>query len=380
MTEKNTKPLTVCYFGVNDKISKNSMTLKRLKQQNINVVDVWAQNKITDLNSEKHLGNLALIKRLLTKIKIIPEILKHSDRIRMSDVIFVGYPGHFDLPIAWVVSKFFHKPLIFDQVTFLVNTLADDVGIMKRQSLLARLTYTAEKFVYSLPDILLVDSQVLGDYIHEEFGVPSSKIKVVYLGADEEIYKFQGFKKPGKVLNVIYYGMYNPIHGVEHIVAAARKLSTDANIQFTMIGTGPLYPMAYELAQKYKLKNIQFFPSMPEADAQKLLKEADIFLGFMQNLSSADRFIPNKVGQGIALGKAVITSRTKVIESVFTDQENIYMCLSNNSDSLVKAITDLKTHPLLLEKIAQNGYKLFNEKFSMRQVGIELTKIMRSVS
>lgn len=374
------KKLTVCYFGVNDKGGKNSMTLRRLQENNVEVLDVWSENKITLMADEASMSKSALFKRVLVKLKVIPQIVRHWNRIVKSEVIFVGYPGHFDLPLAWIVSGITGKPLVFDQSTFLVDTLADDVGILQKRSFLASLILWAEKLMYQLPDVILVDTEVIKNYLHQSFGVTKNKLEVLLLGADEKVYRFSGFKKPEKKMTVLYYGLYNPIHGVEHIVEAAKLCSKNPKVEFVMVGSGRLQPETEAKARKYKLKNMTFYPSMPEAEVQAILKKADVFLGFMQDTPSLHRFIPNKVAQGVALGKAVITSKSEAIESVFTDQKNVYLCEPSDPKSLARAIEDLAAHPKLLSKIAEGGYQLFQDTLSMKAVGKHLIQILKQTS
>ncbi len=131
-----------------------------------------------------------------------------------------------------------------------------------------------------------------------------------------------------------------------------------------------------ELAKKLQLKNVFFYTDANEGNSIHLLQQADIFLGFMQNNPTVNRAIPNKVFQGLALAKAVITADSPAIRSEFNDKENIYLIPSANPKALAKAIMDLKGNPKLKGKIAQNGYKLYTQKFSTKALGKKLATII----
>jgi glycosyltransferase involved in cell wall biosynthesis len=49
--------------------------------------------------------------------------------------------------------------------------------------------------------------------------------------------------------------------------------------------------------------------------------------------------------------------------------EHIYLCERDNPAALARAILALRDDPGLRERLGQNGRCLFNEKFSMDQIG-----------
>lgn len=372
------KKLKVCYFGVGEITGKNKTNVIRMEENNCELSYVFVENKLTMMASGNDAGLKSSLQRILQKTRIIPEILRNIQTLRNCDLIYVGFPGHFDMPAAFIVSRIFGKPLVFDPVITLIDTFAEDVALIKRNSLKAVVLKRLEQFFYNLADIILLDTEVLKRYFRDDFGVDEKKLKVIPLGADEKIYKMNGFKKfnPND-FKVVYYGLYNPLHGVEYIIEAAKKLKNIPGIKFLLIGNGKTYPEMLAKAKKNNLTNVQFFPDMMEKDALKTLQDGDVFLGFLQSVPSVKRFIPNKVFQGMALGKAVITADSEVMRETFIDNENIMLCLPKDGESVADAVKKLRDNPKTLRKISENSYKLFVKNYSMKQIGKKLTETLR---
>lgn len=378
MNKKNTK-LKVCFFGTYDRgFTSNRIVLEGLKANDVKVVEINSEVKMTKLDREQDMTWLKFINRILKKYKIIFEIIKKRKELKECQAIYVGFPGHIDVIPAFIVAKIFKLKLIFNPLVIIYTGYADDQGILKENSWLGKVIKFGEKFIYKLCDVITADTPYQKEHLIRDYDVPASKLDVLPIGADNKVYKFLGIKKPNDEFNVVYYGLFTPLHGCEHIIKAANLLKKYKDIKFVMVGKGHTFESTFKLAQKLQLKNVIFYPDMTEVDAFDTLKEADLFLGFLQKHPSVNRIIPNKVYQGIALGKAVISAESDAIESVFTDKENIYLCKPASPESLANAVLNLRNDQKLRDKIAKNGYKLYQDNFTPETVGAELKRIIRS--
>jgi glycosyltransferase involved in cell wall biosynthesis len=87
---------------------------------------------------------------------------------------------------------------------------------------------------------------------------------------------------------------------------------------------------------------------------------------------TVDRVIPNKVYQGMAQGKLVVTADAPVTRSVFKDDENMLLVKPEDPKALAEAITEMSEHPAKRMKIIDNSYRLFKSKFTPLAVGKQL--------
>jgi glycosyltransferase involved in cell wall biosynthesis len=115
---------------------------------------------------------------------------------------------------------------------------------------------------------------------------------------------------------------------------------------------------------------------MKENLLAKELKKADILLGIFNHSDKGGRVIPNKVFQGLALGKPVITMKSIAVNEVLEHKKNIYFVEPNSPKSLAEAILDLKTKSLLRKKISQNSIIWFRGNYDSKAIGKKLLQII----
>lgn len=366
--------MTVCFFGSYDRtFTSNIIVKKGLEMEGIRVVEVMHQVQVTDMNKPEHMGIVPLMKRLWKKTGILKQIVNHRRDLKQADVIYVGYPGHADVVLAWVVAKLFGCRLVFNPLVIFYTGFVDDQGILKPGSLLARLLKWGEGLIYQMCDRVYADTPDQKTHLKRLFHLPPEKIEVLPIGADDEVYTFEGY---GNVkdhhFNVMYYGLYSPLHATPVIIEAANLVRKDRSIRFVMVGKGQTLDETVKLAQSYKLSNVEFYPDMTEATATATLQRANVFLGFIAKHPSVDRIVPNKVYQGMALGKAVVTAKAPAIASILTQKKDVYMITPNDPKALADAICDLKAHPQLEQTIAKGGREVFLARFTPRAVGAQL--------
>ena len=369
--------MKICFFGAYDRnFTSNQIVLKGLRQNGVEVIEVNSHIPLTRLDSKKDMSFLKLTGRVFKKWKIVGEVFKNWGHLRSCDFIYVGFPGHFDVILAYPVALFLRKKIIFNPLVVFYTGFVNDQGILKEGSFLANILKWGEKMIYKMSYLVLADTKLQEKHLHDVFGVPNSKMKVLAIGADDAIYKYSPKKGDASEFNVVYYGLYSPLHGVEYILDAAEICKKDKAIKFLMVGKGNTYQKCVEDANKRGLTNVIFYPDLTEVDAFETLAQGNVFLGFLQKHPSVDRIVPNKVYQGLALGKAVISGDTPVMREVFKNKDNVYLCNLADGKSLAEAVLCLKKDAALRYKIARNGYKIFIEKFTPQTIGKELIRII----
>ena len=372
--------ITICYFGTYDKnYTSNKMILKGLSENDIRVVEVNAHIAVTNLTTENEMTWVQILRRILGKYRIFTEITKNYKEFKKTNVIYVGYPGHVDVFLAFILAKLYGKKLIFNPLLIVYNGFVYEQGILKENSILAKTIKFTESLVYRMCDIVFADTPFQKVHLEKDFSVPAKKLRVLPIGADDKGYEFSPYENTGKKISVVYYGLYSPIHGVEHIIECARLLRNDKNIIFTFIGQGNTYEKNKKRSDELKLPNVVFHYNVPVETHLPIMQKADIFLGFLQKHPTVDRVIPNKVYQGLALGRVVLTADAPVTRSMFKHNENMYLVKPADPKALKEAILELKNDPDLRSKIAKNGYQLYREKFNPKAVGKQLVNFIEEI-
>jgi glycosyltransferase involved in cell wall biosynthesis len=367
------KKLTVCFFGTYDNTyTSNKMVLQGLKDNDVNVVEVNAHTKVTRLDKQSEMNWMNLFSRIFSKTKIVNEIWKNWHEIKKSDAIYVGYPGHVDVFPAFVLAKLLNKKLVFNPLLIIYIGFAEEQGILNKKSLMGMVIKQAESLVYKMCDLVFADTPFQEKFLRNDFGVASDKLKVLPIGADDRFYSYTPYTNKSKKINCCYYGLYSPVHGVEYIIEAANILKNNENITFSMIGNGNTFEKNYQKAKKMGLTNITFYHDTPESEHPKIMAKSDLFFGFLASTPTVDRVIPNKVYQGMAQGKLVVTADAPVTRSVFKNGENMALVKPANPKALAQAIVDLSEHPQKRITIIEQSYKLFKTRFTPKAVGKQL--------
>ncbi|NIM03270.1 glycosyltransferase [bacterium] len=298
------------------------------------------------------------------------------------DFIFVPAFRHKDVPLAKLIGLLTNKPVVFDPFVSRYETKVVDQKKVPPYSMQGRHNFRIDKWSFKLADIILTDTLAHADYYARKFGIERSKFSRVPVGVPDDfpsLYKIRKEKENRKESNFLvqFYGSFLPLQGIEYIVRAARIIAEkDRAIHFELIGSGQTFPMIRRLVEELKLQNIILRDWIPFKELPEAVSHADVCLGIFGNTEKALRVVPNKVFQCLSLEKPVITGKTPAIVEYFEDRENILLCEVANAHSLAEAIILLKDNEELRRKIARNGYKLIQEKFTSELIGREFKKIL----
>ena len=367
--------MRVCYFGTYDvEQSRNSVIIQGLRQNGVEVVECHARlwrNTADKIQSVKRgLFHPGLLWRAL---RTYLRLLRRYVRIGDYDVMVVGYAGHFDIFLAKLLTIFSRKPLVFDALLSLTETIVEDRGLAPRGSLLAHLAYLMDKYSCRLADLVLLDTQAHVQHFHQDFGTSLDKLRQVPVGADE-VYCRGPSSSGGESdsFRVLYFGQYIPLHGVNYIVQAAKALEGHPDIRFELVGDGQTYEEALSLAQRLQVKNVAFHRVWlsPEDLIADFILSADVCLGVFGDSPKARRVVPIKVFVALAMGKPVITGDSPAARELLTHEKDAILCEMADPQALAQAILLLKGDRSLRERIAKQGHLLFQGKFSSRVIGV----------
>ena len=113
---------------------------------------------------------------------------------------------------------------------------------------------------------------------------------------------------------VLYYGNYIPLHGLEYVLESIRRLRNPDDFNFVFVGEGEGRPPIESLARELGIfERIDFRDSVPEHELHPLISRAHVVLGVFGESEKAATVIANKVWQGLASGRVVTTRRTTAL-------------------------------------------------------------------
>jgi glycosyltransferase involved in cell wall biosynthesis len=270
--------------------------------------------------------------------------------------------------------------LLFDALISLHDSIVWDRKRVSPGSYQARKLYYIDLSACRFADIVLVDTEAHIEYFSSTFGLPRCKFRRLWVGADDEVmFPRRGVRLPDR-FTVFFYGSFSPLHGVEYIVEAAYFLqSMGEEVDFVLVGSGQTLPQAQALVKELGVKAFRFIDEVPYEDLPVFMSQSHICLGIFGTTAKAQRVIPNKVFDAIAVGRPVITGDTPAIREAFTHGKDIYLCPTGDGRALAEAILALKQDPKLRAHIAKGGYELFRANFSIDAISRDLVGILNEL-
>jgi glycosyltransferase involved in cell wall biosynthesis len=373
--------MRVCYFGTyRQEYSRNQIMIEGLRRAGVQVIEchetLWhGLDDRVQAASGKWIQPAFLWRVLHTYWNLLRKYQKAGDY----DVLVIGYPGQLDVCMARLLSWLRHKPLVWD-IFMSIYLISLERGLDDKSRFTSSLLRSLESFVCRLPDQLIIDTSEYVNWFRRTYGIPARRFQLVPTGADERIYHpVISQKKEDRSFRVVYYGTFIRNHGVENIIEAARLLAADSSILFEFIGDGPERQRIQDLAANYALDNVTFINWLGKTDLVERVARVDVCLGAFGETPQSLMTIQNKIYEGLAMAKPVITGVSPAVSQTLKHGENIYLCERNNPLALAEAIQILRSDPILCKQLGENGYRLFHEKYDLIHIGQVFAFILRNL-
>ena len=294
-----------------------------------------------------------------------------------ADALYVVFPGHFVMPIAWWISRKRRIPVVLDVFLSLYDTEVDDRRRISKWHPKAWIFWFVDWLACALADAVLIDTEEQKEFFVRRYRIDPGKILVVPVGSRPDFFFPDALPRPERLWTVRFYGSFIPLHGIETILQAAKELE-GRDVQFEILGKGQTFDSMCALAEELRLKNLRFLPTVPLEKLREYILGADVCLGIFGTSAKAKRVIPTKAYEILACGKPLITGRTPAVERILNDGEHVLLSNLGDAHDLARKILALKTDPALAETIAKNGHDLFMNKFQPRQAVAALVKWLAS--
>lgn len=375
------QPLRVCYFGTyRASYSRNQIMIEGLRRAGVEIVEcqspLW--QGIEDRVQAASGGwlRLAFAWRVA---RTYWRLLRAYRRIGDYDVMMLGYPGQLDVYLARVLTWLRRKPLVLD-VFMSLYLIASERGLTARHPITGRLIYWLEKLALRLPDLLIQDTAEYVAGFQEVYGLEPERFRLVPTGADDRVFcPVEAARRDDGLFRVLYYGTFIPNHGVEHIIEAARLLRHSPDIRFELIGEGPTKAQAVALVEEYGLENVTFVDWLDKSALPHKAAEADVLLGVFGTTPQSMMTIQNKIYEGLALARPVITGDSPTIRAHLEHGATAWLVERTNPQALAGAILALRDDPSLRERLARQGHRLFVQKFSIACIGDQTQRYLEAL-
>ncbi len=334
--------MKICWFGIyRSEYPRNNIFLRGLRERGVEIIECHEK-------SDDPWRYLKLAWRLFKL---------HNNY----DLLYGAHPAPVPTILGRIVSR---RPVVMEAFYSMYDAVVDDRKETSPYNPRALKLKFLDWLAAFLADRLIVDTEAHKRYWGAWRGVGEKKIRVVYIGANDEIFKPvpELIKDRAADFLVSFHGSYIPLQGVPKIIDAITILRHEPNLRFRLIGSGQDFAQTLKTINERELTAIEIIPRVPGTEVPKYLQEADIILGIFGDSDKAHRVIPNKVYEGLALRKAVITMDSPAIHEVFAGDE--LLIIPNTAEALAEAIQHLRAGRSLRERLAERGYQKFLAEFT----------------
>ena len=258
------------------------------------------------------------------------------------DYIYIMFPGyHFAFEVLLFKIIFFKKKIIYDAFISIYDTNVQSNKLISKFSFKSLYYYIIDFLSCFLADILVFDTKEHRLFFENKFHINNKKIKIIipvivnykFIDQVKDDQNFEFFDHNS--FNILFYGKYTALHGVEYIIEAAKCLEKE-NLKFILVGSGLTIKKIRKTVEELALKNVVFVKKMNYKDLIACIKKSDLCLGIFGPTEKAKRVVPNKVLDYLACGKLVVTGRNSALERSFKDGQDLIYCNMADGQDLAK--------------------------------------------
>ena len=319
----------------------NVVTIKGLRQNGVEVVGFHVKNK---------------------RIPGLIEVWNfYKCNSKNSYAVFVGY----DSPTLIVFLKLFcHKKIIYNAVLSVYERMIISRKLASKFSIKAFYYWLIDFLAVHFADMTFVETEHQADFFKKIFKVSRKKVARSWIGLDNDKFYYDPAIPKLPVFTVVFRGAFLPETGVEYVVKAAKILEKEG-VNFIINGGGMLSGRIDKLINELQPKNLELnLEIIPIEKLRGLMQKCHISLGQLSDHPRLDRTIPHKAYESLALKLPYLTASNTGILELLKEGETCITCKPADAKSLADKILWVKNNYSIAEKIAENGYKLYQNKLT----------------
>jgi glycosyltransferase involved in cell wall biosynthesis len=322
-----------------------------------------------------------------------------------ADVVVVSSPTFASVLSGWLLARLKRARFVID-VRDLWPAILVELGVLTSAPIIAVLR-RLELAAYAAADQVVVASEGFRDDLIRR-GVPAAKVHAIRSGVDlgrftppggpsDERHELRARLGAGPAdCLVLYAGTHGIAQGLPAIADAAALLDDDGGavaapasgstagraaalgrrtIRFAFVGDGADKKRLRRRVTELGLRNVALLPGVPQAEMPALLAAADICLVPLRKVPLLATFIPSKLFEYLAAGKAVIGSVTGEAAQILAEAGAVVVP-PEDAGSLAPAIAALAASPQLRAELGRLGRAFAERRYDQAALALEYRKIL----
>lgn len=330
-------------------------------------------------------ANEGLIKKTLGHLSfMVSSVVLGARRSRAADVVVVSSPTFFSILSAWVLARLKRAALVVE-VRDLWPAIFVELGVLTNRGLI-RLLERLELAGYRAAEAVVVVSDGFRDNLVAR-GVPAAKVHTIRNGVDLSRFHPDATDRrairarlgaPEDTTLVLYVGAHGISHGLTALADVAAKLAGEP-IHFALVGEGAAKRDLERRVTQLRLDNVSLLPGVPHDEVPSLLAAADICLVPLRDVPLFATFIPSKIFEYLAAGKAVVGSLRGEAADILRAGGAVVV-EPEDAGAIADAVSELADDPLRRAVMGSEGRRYVAQHFDRRELARRYRLLLHSVA
>jgi glycosyltransferase involved in cell wall biosynthesis len=352
---------------------------RRERVDGYRVVRTWLYATPNEGIARRTLGHLSFM---------VSSVLLGFRAVGPADVVVVSSPTFFAIFSGWLLARLKRARFVIE-VRDLWPAIFVELGVLTNRRLIGVLE-RMELAAYAAADqVVVVSEGFRTDLIRR--GVPAEKVHVIRNGVDVRRYTPEGTDASGGWRErlgagrgeclVLYAGTHGISQGLTMVADAAAQLAWRAAepgaapVRFAFVGEGAGKKRLEHRVAQLGLTDVTLLPGVPNAEMPGLLGAADICLVPLRDVPLFATFIPSKMFEYLAAGKAVVGS-VRGEAAQLLEEAGAAVVPPEDSVALASQIAALAADPELRAAMGRAGRAYVERGYDRAALAREYHKVL----
>ncbi len=292
------------------------------------------------------------------------------------ELIYVSSPPIFAGITGVLISKLTRTPFVFE-VRDLWPDSAIDEKRLKSGSLISRLGYSLEEWLYRQSELIVPVTEAAGHIILEK--IPDAQTRVIHNGVDTDLFRPE--PATGSITRefiVGFVGSMGAIHDLETLIKAAEICEDDPEIHFSIVGDSGRSHGFKELAQS--APNISWLGLQKYEDIPRHISSFDVGINPVRKLRAFRSIVTVKFFEYLACSVPVINCAEGELLRIGNESGAAITIEPGDPEKLADTIKTLKNDRALLNRLKDNARPFVVNNYQRSEKARQLSLLLAELT
>jgi glycosyltransferase involved in cell wall biosynthesis len=181
--------------------------------------------------------------------------------------------------------------------------------------------------------------------------------------------------------DLLYAGIIGHAQGLETILKAAEILRNIPQIQFYIMGDGPVKGELVSMKDELRLTNVHFIPNQPSEKVSEWIQRSAACIVPLKKIELFKGAIPSKIFESLAAAKPILLGVDGEAKELFIDEANGGLYFTPESAGELSAcVLKLFNDETLARRLGANGQEYVVKYFTREQIALRFWSSLKVLS